>query len=385
MLCALLMVVPMLHAQTRINADYLLGAGGSNFSDKTPKEILDNNGLRTGQYSGEHHLVGAYMESAYTSFLSDLPYTRITPGGFSIGGAIVYEYQIDNFLFQTGVGITRQDVWTDVRDTTFAKYHTADAWTNSMVHRYGDWIDRMDTFYYDLVYNFYDRRDYSTMTYVQLPLLFGQQINGRTHSVGYYLVGFKLNWAWRGRTAVKATGTTVGHYDRYFGLTYDPTINVPEQYWQFWHEMDNHGLRSDVPIQRDDDKLDLKLDVLAHAEIGWEYGIYSPVHGWRGGRGPRPFDMRLRMAAFCDFGILNINPNSRKKMVYPPDESRWDFPTYRLHHAYATEEMTGRYLRNMFVGIKLTCLFGIKRKQKCIICRPPFTEADMANPYRDKN
>jgi hypothetical protein len=95
--------------------------------------------------------------------------------------------------------------------------------------------------------------------------------------------------------------------------------------------------------------------------------------------------MRLRMAAFCDFGILNINPNSRKKMVYPPDESRWDFPTYRLHHAYATEEMTGRYLRNMFVGIKLTCLFGIKRKEKCIICRPPFTEAEMANPYRDKN
>jgi hypothetical protein len=47
--------------------------------------------------------------------------------------------------------------------------------------------------------------------------------------------------------------------------------------------------------------------------------------------------------------------------------------------------MTGRYLRNMFVGIKLTCLFGIKRKEKCIICRPPFTEADMANPYRDRN
>ncbi len=373
LLIVLLLAVPMLYAQTRLNPDDtkdLLGAGGTNFSDKTPKEILDNNGLRTGQYSGEHHLVGAYMEGSYSSFVSNVPYAKLTPGGFGIGGGFVYEYQNNNFLLQTGVGVTRQDVWTDILDTTITKYHTADAWTNSMVHQYGDWLGQIDTFYYDLIYDFYERQDYSQMTYLQVPFYLGQQINGRTHSVGYYLAGVKLNWGFRGATRVRATGSTVGVYDRYFGV---------------FHEMDNHGLRKNVPIEREDDKLNLKLDVMAHVEAGWEWGIYSPEKGWRGGPGARPFDMRLRIAGFCDFGILNINPNTKKKMVYPPDESRWDFPTYQLHHVYSTADTKGRYVHNLFVGIKLTCLFGLKRKEKCIICQPPFTERDMANPFRKKN
>ena len=366
----LLLLLPvMVTAQTRIDADRkdLLGAGSSNFSDKSPREILDNNGLRTGQYSGEHHLVGVYAEGSYSSFVSNMPYSSLTPGGFGAGFGIAYEYQIDNFLFQTGAGISRQDVWTNIHDTAFTKYHTSDAWTNEMYHRYGDWNGQLDTFYYDLNYSFYDRQDYSTMTYLQVPILFGQQINGRTHSVGYYLAGVKINWGFKGATRVRATGTTEGVYDRFFGV---------------FHEMDNHGLRKDVPILREGDKLNFKLDVLAHLEAGWEYGIYSPVRGWRGGPGARPFDLRLRVAAFCDFGILNINPNTNKKMVYPPDQSKWDFPTYQLNHVYSTEDARGYVVRNMYVGLKISALFGIKRKEKCIICRPPFTEADMANPYR---
>lgn len=379
MLTLVLFTLPLCIAQTRIDSKDLLGAGGSNFSDKTPREIKDNNGLRTGQYSGEHHLLGAYIEGAWSSFLGDAPYARILPSGYGIGGGLVYEYQQSMFLLQTGLGFTRQEVWTDIRDTTFTKYHTADAWTNSMAHQYGDWIGKTDTFYYDLQYDFYNRQDYTRTTYLQVPLMMGMLVNSGGHGAGYWLLGVKLNCAFRGKTRVRATGNTVGHYDRYFGVTQDPYISVQQQ---IWHEMDNHGLRSNVPIRLEDEGLKLKLDLLAHAEFGWEWGIYSPERGWRGAPGINPLDVRVRIAAFCDFGILNINPDTEKKMVYPPDESRWDFPTYQLYHVYSTEDAKGHKLHNLFAGIKLTCLFGFKPKEKCIICKPPYTEAEMANPHR---
>lgn len=366
-LLSLLLLLPMMGvAQTSLNVDDrkdtkdLLGSGGTNFSNKRGKDLLDKNGLRTGQYTGVRHLVGVYFESGYSSFVTPCPHTTITPGGYGVGGGLVYEYQANDFLLQLGLGIKLQDVKTNVMDTTFTKYHTADAWTNSMYHRYGDWNNMLDTFYYDLQYDFYDRQDHSRMVYVQVPILLGQQIVGH-RGIGYYLAGVKLGYGLQGSTDVKATGSTTGHYDRYIGT---------------FHEMDNHGLRKDVPIERHGPKLDIKFDLMAHAEIGYEYGIYSPAKGWRGARGHRPFDLRLRMAAYCDMSILSINPNTNLPMVVPPDETRWDFPTYRLSHVYSTNEIAGMPLRNMFVGVKLTALFGVKQKEKCVICGTYKTEKD---------
>ncbi len=363
----LLLLLPvMVTAQTSLNVDDrkdakdLLGSGGSNFSTKRSKDLIDNNGLRTGQYTGEHHLVGAYFESGYSAFVSPCRHTFITPGGYSVGGGFAYEYQLNAFLLQIGLGITLQDVKTSVADTTFTKYHTADAWTNSMYHRYGDWNNRLDTFYYDLQYDFYDRQDRSRMVYAQIPVLLGQQIVGR-RGVGYYLAGVKLGYALQGKTSVKATGTTTGHYDRYIGT---------------FHEMDNHGFRKDVPIEREGKRLDIKFDLMAHAEVGYEYGIYSPTKGWRGASARRPFDLRLRVAAYCDFSILSINPKTDFPMVVAPDESRWDFPTFRLSHVYSTNEIASLPLRNMFVGVKLTALFGVKQKEKCVLCGFYKTERD---------
>ena len=355
----LLLLMPItVTAQTAIQVDDredakdLLGSGGSQFSTKKGKDLINRNGLRTGQYSGERHLVGAYLESGYSAFVSPCPHTTIAPGGYGIGGGLVYEYEANDFLVQVGVGIKLQDVKTNVMDTTFTKYHTADAWTNSMYHRYGDWNNQLDTFYYDLQYDFYDRQDHSRMVYAQVPILLGQQIMGR-RGVGYYLAGVKLGYGIQGSTDVRATGTTTGHYDRYIGI---------------FHEMDNHGLRKDVPIERHGKRLDIKFDLLAHAEIGYEYGIYSPTKGWRGAKATKPFDMRLRFAAYCDMSLLSINPRTDLPMVVPPDESRWDFPTYRLSHVYSTNEIANLPLRNMFVGVKLTALFGIKQTEKCRIC-----------------
>lgn len=355
----LLLLMPMIAmAQTGLNVDDrkdakdLLGSGGSNFSSKRGKDLMDKNGLRTGQYTGERHLVGAYLESGYSSFVTSSPSTSLTPGGYGVGGGAVYEYQLNDFLLQVGVGIKLQDVATDVKDTTFTKYHTADAWTNSMYHQSGDWAGQLDTFYYDLQYDFYNRQDHARMVYAQVPILLGQQLIGR-YGVGYYLAGVKLGYALRGTTDVRATGTTTGHYDRYFGT---------------FHEMDNHGLRKDVPIERHGNKLDITFDVMAHAEIGYEYGIYSPTKGWRGARASRPFDLRLRFAAYCDMSLMNIHPNTNRPFVEVPDETKWDFPTYRLSHVYSTNETAAYPLRNMFVGLKVTALFGIKQKEKCVLC-----------------
>lgn len=314
---------------------------------------MGNNGLRTGQYTGEHHLIGAYYEGDYTTYLTSSPKVSVTPGGMGHGAGVVYEYQRNSLLLQTGLGLHIQSVTTAVGDTTYTKEHVADAWTNQMVHQYGAWAGKEDDFYYDLEYIFRDRQDFSRMTYVQVPLYMGQQFPLRS-GVCYYLLGAKFSYAWRGYTEVHALGSTQGHYDRYIGTFY---------------EMDNHGLRRDVPIDRvAQPKLKLDWDVLAHAEVGYEWGIYSPTQGWRGQRSLQPLDLRFRIAAFADASLRNINPNTHLDLCTAPDESKWDFPTYRFSHVCGSELMQGAQMRNLFAGVKVTVLFGIKGREHCILC-----------------
>lgn len=320
---------------------YMLGGGNTNFSNRKP----DRNGLLTGTYSQEHHLFGVYADGAYSAFFSDLPIAQIDKG-FGYGGGICYEYQRYYFKMQLGFGLRYQDVTNLVAETMFTDDEVQDA----------------RGYPYHLHYHFYDRVDHATNLHMQMPILFGAGYNN-----WYFLAGVKLNMtlAHIGRTDMYASGTTAGTYDQYLG---------------YFYEMDNHGLRKNVPIECHSRCLKLKKDVLASFETGYEYAKnfkygtrYTPK------KGTIHSEYRLRIAAFVDYGLLNIMPDTDNPLYHIPEDFKWDFPTYSANHVFSSHEALGQSLHNFYAGIKLTVLFGFYIDHPCRLCGDYTTEVWMSS------
>lgn len=296
-------------------------------------------GLHASQYVGAHHLLGGSLEGAWTSFANNMPIASIQPGGGALGLHFVYEFQYSGLLIQTGIGINFQHVYTNVQDTDIYHYHMQDNW---------EYIESAD---YTLKHEFRQRRDLSRNMYVQVPLYVGQYIFGGK-GVGYWLGGFHVNCAYKGETRQNVIGTTMALYEPYLGV---------------WHEMDNHGYRKDVPIERKGERLNLNLDIMLHGESGYETTTWRTRNNYRTRPGDR-VDCRMRFAAFADFGLLNICPRSNNVLYGIPVETIYDFPTYRMDHVFSTVNAKAYWMRNVYVGFRFTVLFGIPWKDHCILC-----------------
>lgn len=298
-------------------------------------------GLHASQYTGSHHLIGFSAEGGWSAMTTNMPRVSITPGGGMAGLRFVYEYQYSGFLVQTGLGVSFQRVTNTLSDTAIYHEHMHDRWQGI-----GDAE-------FTLKHFFEDRRDISNQLYAQLPLYAGHYILG-SRGIGYFLAGVQLNYSFWGNTEQKLTGTTTGLYERYVGI---------------WEEMDNHGFRKEVPIERKGERLKLKMDVMVHGEIGYEYTTFQNPHSYRVRPGDR-LDCRLRFAAFADFGIVNISPQTKNVLYDTPAETIYDFSTYRMDHVFSTDDARRYWLRNVNVGVRMTVLFGFQGKERCILCGP---------------
>lgn len=298
-------------------------------------------GLHASQYVGSHHLFGFSIEGAWSTYVNNMQIASIVPGGGASGFHFVYEYQYSGLLIQTGLGINYQQVYTNVRDTDIYNYHMYDKW------------DNVEEAEYILKHEFRNRQDMSRNIYGQIPLYVGQYMFG-SHGVGYWLGGFQLNYAFYGSTRQMLEGTTKAYYEPFLGI---------------WHEMDNHGYRKDVPIERTGERLRLKFDVLMHGEAGYEYTSYTGPHNYRTMPGDR-IDCRIRFAAFAEFGMLNICPQTNGVLYGLPSASIYDFPTYRINHVFSTIDAKPYWIRNLYAGIRITVLFGLPWKEHCILCDP---------------
>lgn len=314
-------------------------------SEFTSKDVSDKTdifwGLHKTQYVGSHHLIGFSLEGSYSSFVNNMPQASFAPGGGAFGFHLLYEYQYSGILFQTGLGLSYQRVFTDVADTTMYHPHMHDTWAS------------FNDAEFTLRHDFYGRRDMAQHLYAQLPLYVGHYIIG-AYGVGYWLAGLHVNYAFWGNTRQTMSGTTLGLYEKYVGI---------------WEEMDNHGFRRDVPVERTGKKMNLKIDLMAHGEIGYEYTTYQGPHNYRSRSGDN-LDCRIRFAAFADFGILNICPKTDLPFYGVPDATIYDFPTYQMEHVFATKDAKSFWMRNLFVGLRVTVLFGFPGKDRCILCDP---------------
>ncbi len=323
--------------QTRVQSDgytgaervgYELGSGGTQYSNRKP----DRHGLLTSQYTGEHHLIGVYIDGAYSLMHTNCSAINSLPGGsgWAIGG--VYEYQNYVFRLQTGVGARIQSVKNKVDDYSFTDNTVYDAYH----------------YPYHLHYSFTDRMDQVHTAYLQVPLLLGANFQGI-----YFFGGVKLDLPLWGRTIVKAIGTTTGTYDQFMGT---------------FEEMDNHGLRKNVELIRKKDIILMQPNVHISAEIGYEWGeIYR---GETGFDAPKPKDYRIKLALFADYCLNNMNNRSNFPIVNIPTDYKWDFSAFEMHHVLSSNLVNESFIRNLYVGIKLTLLVGFHEKDECIICGP---------------
>ena len=295
-------------------------------------------GLHASEYSGSHHLIGVSLDGGWSTFISSMPHVSSMPGG-GIGGVhLLYEYQYSGLIVQTGIGAAYQQVTTSLGDTSIYHEHMHDTWNGA---------DREFT----LKHHFTGRQDMSRLLYGRIPLYIGHYFFG-PRGIGYFLGGVQASYAFWGDSRQSLTGTTTGLYERYIGI---------------WEEMDNHGFRKDVPIEHTGTRLKVKFDLMAHLELGYEYNTRQGAKDYR----VRPTDRldgRIRIAGFAECSMFNICPNTKLALYDIPQETIYDFSTYRIEHVFDTKDAANYWMRNLSVGLRVTFLFGFQPKEHCILC-----------------
>lgn len=317
---------------------FALGSGGTNYS----KLRKDRNGLYRSIYNGSHVFWGAWCDGAFSSIYNNFKgyQSPVWGSGYSCG--LLVEYQKDIFRVQGGGGFRWQEMSGNVMDTTFVNPHVFDS----------------QGYLCTLQYDFYNRNDQAKTTYFDIPISLG---------VGFYNfyanVGVKFEVPLAGRQRVRANVTTTSTYDQFIGN---------------FEEMDNHGLRKDVPIDYKNNELVFKksLNTLLSAEIGYEWAFNT---GYVGGYNAKNkhFEERLRVALFGEYGFANVLPNSSFPLVYIPEDYKWDVPKYEMNHILTTEAAKGFWAHNYYAGIRIIFLIGIKTSTKCVLCGEYQSEADM--------
>ena len=318
-------------AQTRVTNDY--SPNTDKLRAKSSKRV-NGSGLRTTAYDGVHHLVGLHVDGGYTAMFGNWKSMSTGPGGYTAGLGLDYCYTGRGLLIQTGIGVR----WQDVSNRFANDSLIVDPATDSEGTKFR------------LQYDFENRIDNSRNIYVQIPLQAGLYFA----SSAYFLAGLKASMQVAGWTQTKLDVTTTATYNRYIGT---------------WEEMDNHGIRKGVEEVREGDALKLRFDLLACAEIGYEWAFGN--YGKKGYRKQNAKDNRLRLAAFLECGILDICPNTKNAAYTIPAATPYDFSSFGFKHMLSTTEAGKFNARNLFTGVKLTFFFyGYQSSEKCILCGP---------------
>ena len=334
--CSLFLILNEVAAQTRVINEY---SNNDQMKSSSGKRV-NGSGLRTTTYDGVHHLFGLHLDGGYSKLFGNMPQALNTPGGYTVGLGFDYSYTGRGIILQTGLAVCWQDVNNNILK-------------DSLVI---DPIKDSEGTDFRLQYDLTDRVDKSRNIYLQLPILAGTYFYG-----AYFLAGVKLNLQVWGNTQTKLNVTTTATYDRYIGP---------------WEEMDNHGIRKEVEEVRKGDKLNLKFDVMATAEIGYEWSLGN--YGKKGYHKQSAKDYRLRLGAFVECGLLDIMPKGDKKSYVIPESSRYDFSTFEFNHMFSTAEARQYHVRNLFTGVRLTFFFyGKQSTEKCILCGPLGDEIKM--------
>ena len=319
-------------------------AGKSGFSYRDVESQVDALfGLHASYYTGNHHLIGFSAEGGWSTMLTSMPNVSVQPGGGSGGLHFVYEFQHTGFILQTGLGVTYQNVTNTLGDTTLSFRGLT---RNTRV---GD-LD------FSLFNTFNGRSDIAQQVYAQLPVYMGRYFFGK-QTIWYFLAGVKVNYKLWGNTKQTVRNAySSGEYTKYIGI---------------------FPLTDTIPMVRTGDDLKLKFDLLAHLEVGYEYSLFQNSLSYKTKRRDR-IDCRIRVSAFADFSVLDLCPktgnvlyNTNPKSFYEFEHDfAADYDAFEMNHVFSSADAQNAWLRNVFVGVRATVLFGFQNKERCILCSP---------------
>ena len=352
LIIVILLVPALMWGQKRYqasNASEHGTAGKRGFSYRDVESQVDALfGLHASYYTGNHHLIGFSAEGGWSTMLTSMPNVSYKPGGGSGGLHFVYEFQHTGFLLQTGVGLTYQNVTNALGDSTITVQAKKDM-------RFGDpW--NLD------LYISNQRFDESQQVYAQVPLYMGRYFFGK-QTIWYFLAGVKVNYKLWGNTKQTTHSTSIIKYE----------------------QVDESFSYKDTIINRIGDDLKLKFDLLAHLEVGYEYSLFQNSRSYKTKRRDR-IDCRIRVSAFADFSVLDICPNTGNEQnqlyktniitsyeFHPEGQLAINYSdsNYQMSHVFSTTTSPqNAWLRNVFVGVRATVLFGFQNKERCILCSP---------------
>jgi hypothetical protein len=161
------------------------------------------------------------------------------------------------------------------------------------------------------------------------------------------LVGPKFSINLYGATSSSAKVTTYGEYERYYDDFYD---------------MPNHQFITGLPVKSDLMKMKWNFNILAHAEIGGRIGHMFKHKQFR----LNPDKVRMYLAAYVDFGVLNLITGSGGAPIFGYEET--DHGVQFYSQPLMLSNLTdGAIFRNLNVGIKYTIAFEGKQRQKSYI------------------
>jgi hypothetical protein len=231
---------------------------------------------------------------------------------------------------------------------------TAYMQSSSKVEKLENQHDLMNQLF-DYVYDIRDRKDKYTNIAVNVPIMFGIQ-----YKRFYALAGMKVYANIYTKSHSNANLTTYGDY-----VEFGEFRNMPE-YQFFEDEKVSTATKTSF-------NLDLDLSV----EIGGRLGnvLYDVGYDVPKSR------IEYRLAAFMDYGLLDIHSKGTKSALKLPES--YDIDPESKNYIYRTRTMVDNLemndimstngfasvVKNLVVGIKFTILFQLPEPGQCVICR----------------
>jgi hypothetical protein len=184
------------------------------------------------------------------------------------------------------------------------------------------------------------RSDLSSTLWFHTPVMIGFETYPFYMMVGAQYSLFLTSWT--RQTAQMASAAD------YMGRYYDNYID----------DMPTHGYHDYQPVSTEG-KMRYKNDIRALVELGGTIPIGQNSNG---------LDRLLRIGAYAEIGLMDVldKPAAQNK-------TEWDVSQYMhvaMNHIYSAANANAGSLRNIVVGVRVTCLF------------PPGGEAKKSKHYR---
>ena len=240
--------------------------------------------------------------------------------GWGEGVTLQYQYRRGHFLLSIGAAVSGEHPRVSVADETFDPR-------------------MMDTRGIEFNYlgSLKSRSDLSSTLWFHTPVMIGFETYPFYMMVGAQYSLFLTSWTHQ--TAQLAAAAD------YLGRYYDDYID----------DMFTHGYHSYEPVSSKG-QMKYKNDIRALVELGGTLPIGQNSNG---------LDRLLRIGAYAEIGLMDVldKPAAQNK-------TEWDVSQYMhvaMNHIYSAANANAGSLRNIVVGVRVTCLFpagGEAKKSK---------------------